>query len=33
MVRGTVHGLAVVAFEAAVPGRMTILPQRTFTIP
>jgi hypothetical protein len=33
MVRGTVHGLAVVAFEASVPGRMTILPQRTFTIP
>ncbi|MBX7194248.1 MAG: hypothetical protein K1X94_19490 [Sandaracinaceae bacterium] len=33
MVRGTVHGLAVVAFEANVPGRMTILPQRAFTIP
>jgi hypothetical protein len=31
--RGTVGGLAVVGFEAADPGRRTVLPARTFTIP
>ncbi|MBN8609900.1 MAG: hypothetical protein J0L92_04920, partial [Deltaproteobacteria bacterium] len=33
MVRGTVHGVAVVGFESATPGAMTIVPQRSFTIP
>ena len=33
LVRGSVRGLAVVAFEAAVPGRMTVLPPRELTIP
>lgn len=32
-VRGTVRGLAVVAFDADTPGQMSVLPARTFTIP
>jgi len=32
-VRGTVRGLAVVGWESSDPARMTVLPQRTFTIP